>query len=63
MLRIELNEEEKEILRETLRDVISELGFEIADTEKMELRERLKAKKAILMKCLEALGEGAGVEA
>jgi len=55
MLRIELNEEEKEILRETLRDAISDLGFEIADTEKMQMRERLKAKKAILMKCLKAL--------
>ena len=55
MVKLELTDEEKEILKETLEGEISDLGFEIADTEKMELREGLKAKKAVLKKVLDAL--------
>jgi len=55
MVQIDLTQEEKEILREALETEISDLGFEIADTEKMEMREKLKAKKSVLMKVVEAL--------
>ncbi len=55
MIQLDLTTEEKEILKETLESAISDLGFEIADTEKMEWREKLKVKKAVLKKVLEAL--------
>lgn len=55
MIRIELNSEEAALLREVLDSVLSDLRMEIADTDQMDFREMLKARKAFLQRLLEQL--------
>jgi hypothetical protein len=55
MTRLTLNEQEREVLVELLESAISDLGFEIADTDRMEFRERLKENRAVLKRILEIL--------
>jgi len=50
MIRLDLTSEEQEILRNTLESYLSDLRYEIADTDRLEFREQLKAKKAVLEK-------------
>ena len=56
MVSIELSEEEANILRETLASFLSDLRMEIADTDRMEFRDELKRRKAVLLKVVETLG-------
>ncbi len=49
MIRIELTDEEGGALQELLEYALSELRMEIADTDRKEFREKLKARKQLLM--------------
>jgi hypothetical protein len=55
MLILDLTDEERTILVETLESFLSELRMEIADTDQMDFREGLKRRKAALMKTVEQL--------
>jgi hypothetical protein len=48
-MMIELNIEEAKILKEALTSQVSELGMEIADTDRKDFRDHLKRRKMILM--------------
>lgn len=52
---LSLDSEELEILSWALTQTISELGHEIADTERQDLREDLKHRKKILQGILTRL--------
>ncbi len=58
MIQLDLNPQEKEYLIEALESYLSDLRYEIADTDSMDFREQLKAKKAALEKVLAALQAG-----
>ena len=55
MSEINLTLSEKEILAEALESHLSELGMEITDTDSMEYREKLKAKRTVIQKILKEL--------
>ncbi len=55
MLELDLSQEEKTILKSLLESELSDLRMEIADTDRMEFREMLKRRKAVLVKVIEAL--------
>jgi hypothetical protein len=54
-MMIELTIEEAKILKEALTSHISELGMEIADTDRKDFRDHLKRRKAILMGLVDKL--------
>ncbi len=58
MIHLDLSREEREVLKHTLESYLSDLRYEIADTDKMDFRQRLKEKKAVLEKILAALHNG-----
>lgn len=55
MIQLDLNDTEIAYLIEALESYLSDLRYEIADTDSHDFRERLKAKKAALEKTLAAL--------
>ncbi len=55
MIHLEMNDEEREVLAATLESYLSNLRYEIADTDSYDFRQQLKVKKAILMKIAAAL--------
>jgi predicted nucleic acid-binding Zn-ribbon protein len=55
MVNMDITMEEKEIMMESIETAVSNLGLEIADTDKREFKDGLKTKKAALMKILEQL--------
>ena len=55
MPTLELDELENEILTEALGSAISELGYEIANTDSLDYRDGLKDKKAGLTAILKRL--------
>ena len=55
MTTLNLTQEQAETLKETLASYLSDLRLEIADTEKLEFRENLKKKEAILKEILAML--------
>lgn len=57
MFKIELSQEEEKILLETLQSYLSDLRYEIADTDSFDYRERLKLRKAVLEKIVKDLDE------
>lgn len=62
MIRIDLNDEEREILRTVLESYHSDLRMEIADTDSQDFREMLKRRKAVVRKALEALRDAPAPE-
>jgi len=54
-LALDLTTHEQEILREMLEQHLSDLRMEIADTERMEFRDMLKERKAVIRKILDVL--------
>ena len=56
MARIELTDNEAETLKEILGSYLSDLRAEIADTDRLEMREALKEKEAFLNKLINELG-------
>lgn len=61
MTQLTLNEEETGVLADTLEGVLSDLGFEIADTDRMAFREELKKKREILERVLASIRDSAGI--
>jgi hypothetical protein len=55
MTTLELTQEEAEILRRVLETYVSDLRMEVADTDRQEFRERLKAKESILKELIQRL--------
>ncbi len=55
MAQIALTTEEAETLREVLDSYLSNLRMEIADTDAMEFREKLKEQEAVLRRLLQRL--------
>ena len=51
-----LTAQERNELRFALRTYVTDLGMEIAHTDRYEFREELKAKRAVLEKVLRRLG-------
>jgi hypothetical protein len=56
MLHVDLTAEEKDVLLEVIADYSSELGLEIADTDRKALRDRLHAQRNVLKKIADSLG-------
>jgi hypothetical protein len=54
-INITLTENEKEVLAEALESYLSELGMEITDTDQMDYREKLKARRTVIQKILKDL--------
>ena len=55
MIHLDLSSEEQQILDEALQSYLSDLNYEIADTDSMEYREQLKARRMVLNKIKDAL--------
>jgi len=55
MIAIELDAGERDILAHVIENALSDLRMEIADTDSLDFRERLKARKRVLHKVLDAL--------
>lgn len=60
MPNFELTDDEVKTLAEILESAVSDLGYEIANTDSMDYRNGLKAKKANASTILERLGQAAG---
>jgi hypothetical protein len=57
MIHLDLDEQEREVLGKVLQNYLSDLSYEIADTDNMDFRNELKAKRAVLEKIQQALGK------
>jgi len=55
MIRLDFTEEEAGVLREMLESYLSDLRFEIADTEKKSFRDDLHKKEDFLKQTIEGL--------
>ncbi len=56
-LMLELTDEEKEILLDLSKSELSELRFEIADTDRKNFRDMLKRKEVLLKRIIQQLEE------
>lgn len=56
MIRVDLTEEERDILYNMLSNYVSDLRMEIADTDRKDYREIIRQQKNILQKVMDALG-------
>ena len=54
-MHLELSEVQTSTLSETLESVLSDLSYEIANTDRQDFRERLKARRDVLKGVLETL--------
>ncbi len=57
MYRLALEQNEKETLTEVLESKLSNLRYEIADTDLYDFKQGLKERKSLLMSILEKLTE------
>ena len=55
MIHLDLSENEKETLSSALKSYLSDLSYEIADTDKQSFRDELKARRKLLQKVLDAV--------
>ena len=55
MVHLDLSNDEAQLLREFLESTLSNLSYEIRDTDTKEYRDALKAKRDTLTKVKEAL--------
>lgn len=55
MIHLDLDALEQKTLMETLESYLSDLSYEIADTDRFEFREELKARRNVLNKILIAV--------
>ncbi len=55
MINLELNDQELLILSETLQNYLSDLSYEISNTDLQNYREQLKARRVVLEKIKDAL--------
>jgi hypothetical protein len=56
MVHIELEPHDAEVLRLALENYLSELRMEIANTDSLDYREELKARKAVLRRIVGMVG-------
>lgn len=56
MPTLSLTPDQSEALRGALESYLSDMSVEIADTDRMEFREMLKAKRELLREVLDQLG-------
>ena len=61
MIHIELKPTEAEVLKMVLESYLSDLRMEIADTDSMDFREKLKARKMVLRKVVALINAGRGL--
>lgn len=57
MVRLHLDPTEAEVLRMVLESYLSDLRMEIADTDSMDYREKLKSRKLVLRRIADLLGQ------
>lgn len=62
MVHLDLTADETRILLEVLESYLSDLRMEIADTDRLDFREMLKERKAVLLKVQAALRRQGGAE-
>jgi hypothetical protein len=55
MIHLDLDATERSTLMETLESYLSDLSYEIADTDSYDYREQLKAKRDVLNKIQQAV--------
>ena len=55
MIHLELADDEARLLSEVLESTLSNLSYEISDTDTKDFRDGLKAKRDVLAKVKEAL--------
>ena len=55
MVHLDLADDEARLLSEFLESTLSNLSYEISDTDTKEFRDALKAKRDVLVKVKEAL--------
>ena len=55
MIQLDLDDNEREILADVLDSYLSDLRMEISHTDRLEFREMLKERKAVLMRVLKVL--------
>jgi len=55
MIQLDLEPREVELLREILDTALSDFRMEIADTDSLDYRQKLKDRKQVLIKVLENL--------
>jgi len=55
MVHLELTDEETVVLRDALESYLSDLRYEIANTDSQDFRNGLKRRKAVLRKVVDAL--------
>ena len=53
MISLDLSSVEREILADVLASYLSDLRMEIADTDSMDFRDRLKRRKSVVEKVLD----------
>lgn len=55
MIKLNLAPQEAQVFAEILKTLIADLRMEIADTDRMEYREKLKDRKRLVIKVLESI--------
>ena len=55
MIRLDLEDTEAQVLSEFIESTLSNLSYEISDTDTKDFRDALKAKRDVLVKVKEAL--------
>jgi hypothetical protein len=55
VISIDFTSAERKLLREMIDGMLSELRMEIADTDRLEYREMLRARKVVLQRVLDAM--------
>ena len=63
MLSLTLNDEERELLADVLREAISDLRMEIADTDSHDYRAMLHRREDLLKQMVARLAADAGTQA
>jgi hypothetical protein len=61
MVHIDLQPAEAEVLKMVLESYLSDLRMEIADTDSMDFRDKLKARKMVLRKVVALINAGRGL--
>jgi hypothetical protein len=61
MVQIELEPTDAEILKLVLESYLSDLRFEIADTDSYDFRAKLKERKMVLRRVLALINAGRGL--
>ena len=58
MIHLDLNEQESQVLALALQSYLSNLSYEIADTDQQDFQDQLKDRRAVLEKIKQILEQG-----